>query len=46
MTIHRAPRFAGNLVRIAALAIAAISLAGCIIVPEHHYYRPAPYYYR
>ncbi len=48
MTANRKRRLAGSLVRTAALAIAAVSLAGCIIVPEHHYYRPAPYpyYYR
>jgi hypothetical protein len=48
MSAERKPRLAGSFVRLAVLAITAISLAGCIIVPERHFYRPAPYpyYYR
>ncbi len=27
------------------LALAALTLSGCIVVPERHFFRP-PYYYR
>lgn len=46
MTVETKRTMFGSLVRIVVLGIAAVSLAGCIIVPEHHWYRPAPYYYR
>ncbi len=38
----------GNwMVRGLCLALAALSLAGCVVVPARGYYRPAPvYYYR
>ena len=34
------------LLRSLCLALAAVSLAGCVVVPGRGYYRPPVYYYR